>query len=152
MSEPDGRVKLFFISVNFFLNCTSKIENMEKLVLETIQQKRLLDIDEVDPINDTDYEVLEKVRQILNEYNYTDRFGITLLHKHFDVEQDEILMEDTDTENRISTIKVEKGSNQSGKTIETMWKFGKGVSAATVCVLRCNYNSGHRAYHAREKR
>lgn len=124
---------------------------MEKLVLETVQHKKLLDIDEVEPISDKDYEVLEKVRQILNEYNYTDRFGVVLLHKHFEVEQNEMLIEDTDVKKRISTIKVEKATNDNSNTIETMWKFGKDISAGTRCMLRCNYKSGHRAYHSKEK-
>lgn len=123
---------------------------MGKLVLETIQHSKLLDIDDVEPINDKDYEVLDEVRAVLDKHNYTDRFGMILLHKHFELQEDEILIEDTDTANRISTVKVTKESGSSEGTIETMWKFGKGVNAVTKCVLRCSYFLGHKRVHKKE--
>lgn len=124
---------------------------MEKIVLESIQHTRLNDIDELEPINEKDYEILDEVREILNKHNYTDRFGMILLHKHFDITENEMLIEETDEINRVSTVKVEKAKGTEKNTIETMWKFGKDVKAGTRCVLRCNYNSGHKAYHSREK-
>lgn len=124
---------------------------MEKLVLKTIQHSTLKDIDDVEPISDKDYDVLEEVRQILSKHKYTDRFGLVLLHKHFDVAADEMLLEDTDLENRVSTVRVEKAKGSEVNTIETMWKFNENIKAGTRCVLRCNYNSGHKPYHSREK-
>ncbi|MDO5970879.1 hypothetical protein Q4Q35_13785 [Flavivirga aquimarina] len=124
---------------------------MKKLVLETIQHSTLKDIDDVDPICDKDHEVLEEVRQILSKHKYTDRFGLILLHKHFDIATDEMLLEETDVENKVSTVRVEKAKGTEINTIETMWKFSEDIKAGTRCVLRCNYNSGHKAYHSKEK-
>ena len=120
---------------------------MNKLILETVQHSRLTDIDEIDPINEKDYVVLEEIRAVLVKYNYVDRFGIILLHKHFDISKDEVLMETTNEKDRVSTIKVEKASVNEKSTLETMWKFGNEITAGTRCVLRCHYDNGHKLRH-----
>ena len=123
---------------------------MGKLVLEAIQHSKLHDIEEVEPISDKDYEVLEEIRNILAKHEYTDRFGITLLHKHFDIADDEILMETTDEKARTSIVKAQKADgSEKVNSIETMWKFGDGIKAETKCVLVCHYWMGHKQRHKR---
>ena len=122
---------------------------MENITLETVQWSKLKDIDNVDPISEKDHEVLSELRSVLMRHNYMDRFGVCLLHKHFDLEADEILMETTDTESRVSSIAVEKAGD-STNTIETMWKFKPGGTGITKCVLRCHYWLGHKQRHHRE--
>jgi hypothetical protein len=121
---------------------------MSSIVLETIQHSKLYDIEEVEPISDKDYAVLEEVRAVIEKHNYTDRFGLVLLHKHFNVADDEILMETTDEETRTSIVKAQKADgSEKVNTIQTMWKFGKGVNAVTECVLYCHYLLGHKQRH-----
>jgi hypothetical protein len=127
-----------------------KFIKMEKLVLETIQHSKLTDIDEIEPINDLDYEVLEEIKSVFVKHKYVNRFGIILLHKHFDIAEDEVLMETTNEEERISTVKVEKALNSEQNTIGTMWKFGNDIIAATKCVVRCHYFLGHKRKHVKE--
>tara|TARA_R110000823_G_C15886413_1_gene495580 strand:- start:983 stop:1357 length:375 start_codon:yes stop_codon:yes gene_type:complete len=122
---------------------------MSKLNLETVQWSSLKDIDEVEPINDKDHEVLSELKEILLKHGYINRFGVTLLHRHFDIAQDEIIMENTDTEARVSVLSVEKDCGGQS-TIETMWKFADGPHAVTQCVLRCHYFLGHKQRHKRE--
>ena len=121
---------------------------MSNLILETVQHSRLHDIDDIEPINQTDYDVLEEVRDVLKKHNYTDRFGVVLLHKHFDIADDEILMEVTDEEARTSIVTAQK-SNGSEKinSIETIWKFGAGINAVTECVQVCQKFFGHNVKH-----
>ena len=118
-----------------------------KIELKTIQWRELPDINDVEQINDKDYAVLEELRSVLVRHGYTDRFGVTLLHKHFDLNEDEVLMERTDEVARVSTLSVETRNYSSKATIETMWKFGKTIVGATVCRQMCDYNKGHKRVH-----
>jgi hypothetical protein len=122
---------------------------MEKITLETVQWSKLKEIDTVEPISDKDHVVLTEIREILTKYQYTDRFGVCLLHKHFDVGEDEVLMETTNMDRRVSTIAVEKAGDHRN-TIETMWKFGLREEEITKCVLRCHYWLGHKQRHHTE--
>ena len=150
--QPIQKIKENFMSRNF--NATTTVgsefaENINVIEMRPIQWKELPDIDDVEQINSTDYAVLDELRSILIKHNYTDRFGITLLHKHFDLSENEVLMERTDTEARISILSVEPINDSSQKTIETMWKFGDDITSATKCVQKCEYNKGHRSVHVK---
>lgn len=118
-----------------------------KIELKTIQWQELPDINDVEQISSKDYAVLEELRTVLVRHGYTDRFGVTLLHKHFDLNDDEVLMERTDEVARVSTLSVETRKNSSKTTIETMWKFGNTIVGATVCKQMCDYNKGHKLVH-----
>jgi hypothetical protein len=125
---------------------------MRKLSIETIQWTSLADIDEVEAVSDSDYAVLDELRRVLVRHGYTHRFGICLLHKHFDLANDEVLMETTDANARRSTLVVERRGEQLTNSIETMWKFSdkSGPLVVTKCVARCHYDSGHRQVHVKE--
>lgn len=121
---------------------------MSNLILEAVQHSKLHDIDDIEPINQSDYDVLEEVREVLSKHNYTDRFGIVLLHKHFEVGEDEVLMEVTDEENRTSLVSPQKASEADIKnSIQTVWKFGHDVKAVTECVQFCHKFFGHNVRH-----
>jgi len=122
---------------------------MNAIKLETVQWSSLKDIDDVEPINEKDQSVLIELKEVLLKHGYTNRFGVCLLHKHFDISQDEIVMENTDVDARVSILSVEK-DDQAVNSIETMWRFSNGIQAGTHCVQRCEYNSGHRSVHSKE--
>lgn len=122
---------------------------MNAINIETVQWSALKDIDDVEPINEKDHYVLTELREVLLKHGYTNRLGICLLHKHFDISQNEIVVEKTDVDARVSVLSVEKNNNEQN-SIETMWKFSDNIEAGQKCVLRCNYNSGHRSYHSTE--
>lgn len=123
-----------------------------KLVIEAVQWADLTHIDEVKPIDEDDYQVLRELGEVLLKHGYQNRFGISLLHKHFEVREGEIAMEETDEDARISTIRVvpdDGGEN----TIGTQWRFAEvpgGPTMVTKCVLRCHYFLGHKQRHKRE--
>ena len=77
--------------------------------LESIQWSSLPDVDRVEPVSDRDGAVLAELKAVLVRHGATDRFGVCLLHRHFDLADDECLMESTDVEQRISVLNVEKG-------------------------------------------
>jgi hypothetical protein len=121
----------------------------QEVVLQPMQWASAKDIQEVEPISDKDSEVLRQLREVLLKNNAIDRFGVTLIHKHFDLQENEQLVEFTDIENRQLTIQpVSEGEGIN--TIETSWKFSadaRVMEVNTVCVLRCYYDSQSTPQH-----
>lgn len=73
---------------------------MEQLVIRPLAWNTLKDIDEVEPIGERDSRCLEEIRQVLSKYDNLDRFGVALLHSHFVLSEDEMLLETTDVSKR----------------------------------------------------
>lgn len=109
-----------------------------RLVLETVQWTRLQQIEDLKPIGDEDYEVLEEVRQVLLRRGYEDRFGVCLLHKHFDLQPGEAALEESDEETRTSTIRIVP-ENVAHDAMETAWRFSANVDirAGRNCTIKC---------------
>ena len=102
-----------------------------------------------------DYAVLAEIADVLKRHGYTQRFGVCLLHRHFDVANDEVAMEITDVEARTSIVRVEKRPvADEGSQLETMWRFRESgdTQLATVCVKQCSYSSGHKQVHVKQGR
>lgn len=117
------------------------------VILETVQWSSLTDVDDVQPITDRDYVILSEVKEVLQKYGAMDRFGVCLLHRHFDVKEDELAVEYTDVESRISTVRVEPAERAKGPFLETMWRFSDRSSEVTACVRRCSDADGHKNVH-----
>lgn len=104
--------------------------------MDVFQYNSLKDIDDCHNLDETDIACLDQIRDVLISFGKTDRFGVNLLHRHFDLEDDECLVEYTDKENRILTSRVEKKG--STPTVETMWRFDTDETG--LCVRYCNRN------------
>ena len=61
---------------------------------------KLRDITEVIPLSEKDDELIQELVAVLRKHNALDRFGLTLLHQHFDIGDDEVMVESTDIEAR----------------------------------------------------
>ncbi len=122
------------------------------ILMETVQWSSLIDVDDLDPVSEADYEVLSEVQEVLRKRGALERFGICLLHRHFDVNEGELAVEYTDVESRVSTVRVESAAEAEGPFLETMWRFADRPTGVTVCVRRCSYSSGHRNVHVKEGR
>jgi hypothetical protein len=118
---------------------------LTSILVEPIQWATLPDIDEVPPFSDKDAQVLAELRAVLEAHGYADRFGVCLLHRHFELADDECLMESTDTEARVSTLTVAKRTDAPDR-MPTMWRFGPEVRADTVCKVFCEM-AGHVRVH-----
>lgn len=92
--------------------------------MQALQWSRLNHIADVKPIDDSDAACLEEVRQILMKHGALSRFGVSLLHSHFDLSDDEIMMETTDLERREQLVRPVKKS----------WLEDEGVTAQTTVV------------------
>ena len=118
----------------------------------------LPDIDQVAPVGDDDRRCLEALREVLVRHNALDRFGISLLHTHFPIYADELLIEDCDPVARTMTLRPIKKTDmqaQSGQIVETSWRLNTGA-VLTSCQTNCfrmapdpNGNVQHRSVHAR---
>ena len=111
----------------------------------TTQISKLPDISEVKHYNESDKPVFAEIMSVLKKHNALDRFGVTLLHQHFDISEDEILCESTDTITRTQTIKpIKKSELAEQDYTETSWRLDNGtVMTACVCIKFGNDHSHH---------
>jgi hypothetical protein len=91
---------------------------------------------DVRPLDESDLPCLEELRQILAKHARLDRLGITLLHRHFELSADEIMVEEIDFQQRSLIIKPQKKS-VVGKCVETMWKLGVGEAEQACAKQHC---------------
>ena len=120
------------------------------------QWNHLTDIHDVKPLDDRDRACLAAVRDILEKFGCLERFGVNLLHKHFEMAPDEILVEQVDEAARkllTKPVKVELVQAEMASAVETQWhwKRDEAGALAQVCVSRCfpgNWQSpGHVNQH-----
>ncbi len=111
----------------------------------------LRDIDDVEPLNEADMPCMQDLREVLVRHGRSDRFGIALLHKHFDLAEDEVLVERTNVESRVQTIRPER-IDTPGQVTETIWQLSAdGPNAILGCRQYCggDVHGNHGSYHAR---
>lgn len=123
----------------------------DRLSLEAVQWTRMKLIEELDPISDRDFEVLAELREVLLKHGFENRFGVCLLHKHFEIGEDEIPVEESDEGRRISTIRVVKQGSVPDAW-QTAWAFSRDIPdirAGRNCRLECKGFglTGHKRQH-----
>lgn len=112
--------------------------------VSAMQWSDLNHIADVRPIDDGDAACLEDIRKVLAKHGCLERFGLALLHNHFELSDDEILLETTDVDTR----------EQYLRPVKKEWMDANGVTAQTTVVVfdehgyhrRCGCNpraSGH---------
>lgn len=93
-------------------------------------------------LDEKDQLCLEAIQKTLEKHGCLDRFGVTLLHKHFEMAEDEILVESVDEEARklvTKPVKVDLVRGELDKAYETQWHFRKDENGqvAQICNARC---------------
>jgi hypothetical protein len=120
------------------------------LVLQTIQWTSLQQIEDLKPVSEEDYEVLGELREVLLRRGYANRFGVCLLHKHFDLQPGEVALEESDEVARVSTIRV-VSEQFAQNAMETAWSFSENadIRAGRNCQVRCQGfgQTGHSRQH-----
>ena len=113
----------------------------------------LADIHDVAP-GDLERErpAFDEMREVLKKYGLQEKYGVALLHKHFNLAADEQMVEYTDFENRTLISKpVKLGEIPSeARLMETVWKLDDNLTRAGVCVVVCFYDpgiNGHKGVH-----
>jgi hypothetical protein len=113
---------------------------------------RLPDIHLAEPRTTADDACIAEVKAVLKRHRLDGKYGLTLMHKHFDLGPDEIMVEHTDLATRTLTSRPEKlGSIASKKLIEVTWSLDDDVLMAG-CVWKCYVDSNatppHSQHHA----
>ena len=81
------------------------------------------DVKPFDPATDTT--LFNELFGVLQKHGAVDRFGICLLHNHFEIKPDEMVVERTDSNNRIQQCTVEPKDDER-EYIQTQWTFEDG--------------------------
>ncbi len=108
---------------------------MSDTILEVapMQWAALKKLREVEPIAESDLECMADIRDVLKKHGKQERFGVALLHKHFHMNDGEMLVEDSDEETRELRIKpVQKAAAE--ETVPTIWMLKDGENKA---ILAC---------------
>jgi hypothetical protein len=94
----------------------------------------LADIDDVTPRSAADDTLFAELAAVLERHNALDRFGIVLLHSHFPVHDDEMLLETTDHQTRQQLIRpVTLNELDARAAVETSWRLGRHGETRMAC-------------------
>lgn len=98
----------------------------------------LPDIGDARPLSDEDAPLVADLVAVLKKHDALSRFGLTLLHKHFDLNDGEILVEDTDVEGRNQKIYPQKADDILTESVTvTAWRLDTGTpTMSCVCVKK----------------
>lgn len=110
----------------------------------------LPDISDVVPLGPQDQACIEEIRDVLRRHGALQRFGLMLLHRHFDLTDDEVLVESVDVKNRI-IHQVPRKVSIVGSGIETSWRldlFKELQHCETLCQIEYDYDGVR--YHVKE--
>ena len=102
----------------------------------SLQFAHLPDISAVGPITAEDLDCMREIADVLKRRDRLSRFGLTLLHSHFPVGEDEMLVESCDTQARTLTVRpVKKTELDALDYTATNWHLGTGApQVACICV------------------
>ena len=107
----------------------------------------LPNINDVPRITESDRECFEAVRQTLVKHGCERRFGLTLLHQHFPVAADEIMLETNDPTDRTLLMRPVKASELAEvKYRETQWRLD-GEKATMSCACHTDSKGNHNHFH-----
>ncbi len=116
---------------------------MDHLRVQPMEWAALPDIDAVEPVNAADETCLGEVYEVLKRHGKANRFGISLIHRHFPVGEDEVLIETCHDETRTLTLKAVKANSAEAKrSVPTNWILAEdsGAKTMSVCLRRCFRN------------
>lgn len=98
---------------------------------EMMNARLLPDINDVAPLSVDDVDCLAEIRIILERHDALHRFGIALLHAHFPLDEDEVLLEHVDEESRTLIHRVVKRADLAGSAVVgTIWRLADMPTSA----------------------
>ncbi len=109
-----------------------------KPLLNPLLHNELCDISEVQTIKEDDIECLNEIKKIITKHGKERKLGIALLHKHFNISDEEVLVETISTKDRILTTKPISLKEAGKKSlVQTVWCFSSDKSFAKSCESFC---------------
>jgi hypothetical protein len=101
-----------------------------------VLSRKLPNIKEVIQLNEMDLPVMREIHDVLEKHGALKRFGVTLLHEHFDMSDDEVMMEVTNITTREQKLYVVKRSEaDKSNSIEASWRLDTGLPVSNC---RCD--------------
>jgi hypothetical protein len=120
---------------------------MPDLAIRPMQWANVADLHDVPPLSEADFECMREIREVLLSHGKVDRFALHLLHKHFDLQQGEILVEYNDAGPREQYFRVEKATEDIlANSIPTTWILDS-VRPSARCVCATRMGQGHLGRH-----
>lgn len=120
---------------------------MKAIHIQPMQWEHIPDISEMS-ILETDAQCFREIRDVLKKYDALDRFGLTLIHSHFEIGEDELMMELTDAANRTHTVKPIPMTEIDEKELTiTHWKFTDDESVVAKGCACARRPDSHLGYH-----
>lgn len=115
--------------------------------------------DEVKPYSSDDETCFRELREVLLKHDAIDRFGVCLLHEHFPMDDEEMLLETVDEQARTMTISPARMTGEESGVLETIWRFSPYAdmgSPTQKCIQGCkwetNPTTGKKEHNATHKR
>src|SRR3990167_573429 len=95
--------------------------------MSVANKKAMPSLDTVPHLSPDDDACLEEIRQVLLRRGQEGKFGVTLLHEHFSVAENEILFEENDPVARTLTIQPKKAADLADVEYRpTSWRLDTG--------------------------
>jgi hypothetical protein len=108
--------------------------------MNTEKPEPLPHIDDVHDLDESDLACLSEIKKVLAKHDKLLRFGVSLLHDHFHVADDELLLETCDTENRTLMIRpVKRVDIPQAKMMPTNWRLDTD-EILLGCTRTCAYS------------
>lgn len=124
---------------------------MGRIVIAPVQWSSLKDIDDTRPVGEADFECLRDIREVLKRHGALDRFGVALLHSHFNLNSDEVWLEECDEENRILVTRPVRETDAGEGNVGTIWHLrDDDIHAGRWCRKYCMRGGGLFFGHSRE--
>jgi hypothetical protein len=115
---------------------------LKKLQANDDYKPRFEFLEKVAPLSADDLECMNEIRDVLKRRGKSERFGVTLLHKHFELESDETLVETTDSKARAMVLQPAIIDPSDTSAIDTQWYLGGNMPLSLVkCRTRGRWKS-----------
>lgn len=90
-------------------------------------------------LSSSDRACLSELKAVLERFAKTKRFGVSLLHRHFDMADDEVPLESLGEEERTSVTRLCKVADVAGVSIATAWRLdGPEPMVVARCSASCD--------------
>ena len=121
------------------------------LTIAPLQWGRLPDLRDTAPLDAADLACMIELRDVLARHDRLGRFALHLVHKHFELGADEVLVEYSDPAAREQRLRVEPRDAPSLRdAIPTTWTLQHDGAPLVACVCAYRLEHGHLGRHRSE--
>jgi len=120
---------------------------MSELTIRPLQWKRIRDLRDVAPLDARDLACMAELREVLARHGRLERFAVQLIHKHFELAEDEVLIEYSDAARREHRLRVERRDGANARhAVPTSWMLDR-ERPLVACVCAFRGAEGHLGRH-----